>query len=45
MTDPRLVKWAQTLCHYSLSLAPGQQLLIRTDEPASLLPRKSIGSP
>lgn len=34
MTDPRLSKWAQTLCHYSLSLRPGHQLLIRADEPA-----------
>ena len=34
MTDPRLVRWAQTLCYYSLELIPGQQLLIRADEPA-----------
>jgi aminopeptidase len=32
MTDPHLVKWAQTLCHYSLSIQPGQHLLIRVDE-------------
>ena len=40
MTDPRLIKWAQTLCHYSLELAPGQQLLIRVDEPAIPLARE-----
>ena len=40
MTDPRLVRWAQTLCHYSLELIPGQQLLIRADEPAIPLARE-----
>ncbi len=34
MTDPRLTKWAETLVQYSLDLQPGEQLLIRVDEPA-----------
>jgi aminopeptidase len=40
MTDPRLVKWAQTLCQYSLALKPEQQLLIRVDEAASPLAKE-----
>jgi len=34
MTDPRLMKWADTLVHYSLYLKPDEQVLIRVDEVA-----------
>jgi aminopeptidase len=34
MHDPRLTKWANTLIHYSLETKPGDQILIRVDEPA-----------
>ena len=34
MIDPRLVKWADTLTHYSLELKAGEQVLIRADEAA-----------
>ena len=39
MTDPRLIKWAETMVHYSLALQPKQQLLIRADEAAIPLAR------
>ena len=32
MTDPKLIKWAETLVGYSLDLQPGEQVLIRVDE-------------
>jgi aminopeptidase len=40
MQDQRLAMWANTLVNYSLELAPGQQVLIRVDEPAIPLARE-----
>lgn len=40
MTDPRLTKWADTLVHYSLSLQPDEQVLIRVDEAAMPLAKE-----
>lgn len=34
MIDPRLVVWAETLVNYSVSIKPGNQVLIRADEAA-----------
>jgi len=40
MHDQRLGKWADTLVDYSLEVQPGQEILIRVDEPAIPLARE-----
>ncbi|MCW3060652.1 MAG: peptidase [Capsulimonas sp.] len=44
MNDPRLTKWADTMTQYSLSLKPGQQLLIRVEEAGVPLAREVYAS-